>query len=144
MKKKTKPPFRRRTFLSRAGMPVRYQLQPVRQRWQRLRHTILALSFGAMTTPAIAGLPPVDPPSNGGGGGLMDQIKGYAQDGIVLIGLILAAVAFVYVAMAVVHTFAEVRDGKASWGKFGGIFVVGAILLVIVIWLLGKSVEILV
>lgn len=144
MKKKTKPPFRRRLRLPGAGMTLRYRLKAVRQKMQQLRHAVLALSLGVMTAPAMAGLPNVEPPSNGGGGGLMDQIKGYAQDGIVLIGLILAAVAFVYVAMAVVHTFAEVRDGKASWGKFGGIFVVGAILLVIVIWLLGKSVEILV
>lgn len=144
MKKKTKPPYRRRVYLPRTGISLRHRIQAVRQRWQRLRHAFLALSLGVMAAPAMAGLPNVEPPSNGGGGGLMDQIKGYAQDGIVMIGLILAAVAFVYVAMAVVHTFAEVRDGKASWGKFGGIFVVGAILLVIVIWLLGKSVEILV
>jgi integrating conjugative element membrane protein (TIGR03745 family) len=144
MKKKTKPPFRRRVCLPRADIHLSHRLQAVRPRWQQLRHAALSLTLGMMAAPAMAGLPPVDPPSNGGGGGLMDQIKGYAQDGITLIGLILAAVAFVYVAMAVVHTFAEVRDGKASWGKFGGIFVVGAILLVIVIWLLGKSVEILV
>ena len=124
------------TLLTTVSRPL------LRMRTAMLRLGAL-LTLSAMAAPAMAGLPPVDPPSNGGGGGLMDQIKGYAQDGVVLIGLILAAVAFVYVAMAVVHTFAEVRDGKASWGKFGGIFVVGAILLVIVIWLLGKSVEIL-
>lgn len=111
---------------------------------KKICHTALALMSGATTVTARAGLPSVEPPSSGGGSGLMDTIKGYAQDGIIIIGLILAAVTFVYVAVAVVQTFAEVRDGKAGWGKFGGIFVVGVILLVIVIWLLGKSAEILV
>lgn len=88
---------------------------------------------------ALAGLPPIEAPSSGGGSGLMGQIKGYVQDGLVLGGLVVAAVAFIVVAQAAIHTFAEVRDGKATWGKFGAIIVVGIILLVAVIWLITKS-----
>jgi integrating conjugative element membrane protein (TIGR03745 family) len=139
MKKKTKPPFRRRVSLPRTGMT----LQAVRQYWQRLHHAALALSLGVMAAPAMAGLPPVDPPSSGGGGGLMDTIKGYSQDGIVLGGLVIAAIAFVVVALAAVSTFHKVRLGKAEWGEFGAIVVVGLILLVVVIWLVGKSAEVL-
>ncbi|STJ20575.1 integrating conjugative element membrane protein, PFL_4702 family [Escherichia coli] len=40
-------------------------------------------------TPALADLPQIEPPSSGGGGGLFGQIKGYFQDGIVLIGLVI-------------------------------------------------------
>lgn len=143
MKKKTKPPFRRRACLPRAGMSLRHRLQAVRPHWQRLRHAVLALSLGVMAAPAMAGLPGVEPPSNGGDGGLMDTIKGYLLDGIVLGGLAVAAVAFIVVANAAVSTFHEVREGKAGWMKFGAIVVVGVIMLVAVIWLIGKSAEIL-
>ncbi|STE82346.1 integrating conjugative element membrane protein, PFL_4702 family [Escherichia coli] len=54
------------------------------------------------------------------GGGLFGQIKGYFQDGIVLIGLVIAAAAFVKVAEAAVTTFSEVRDGKTGLGAVRG------------------------
>ncbi|HDS6908799.1 TPA: TIGR03745 family integrating conjugative element membrane protein [Klebsiella oxytoca] len=88
---------------------------------------------------AFADLPTVEAPTSNGGSGLMGQIKGYLQDGIVVFGLVLAAVAFVKVAEAALATFSEVRDGKSTWGKFGAIIVVGVVLLVAIIWLLGKS-----
>lgn len=84
-------------------------------------------------------LPSVEPPSSGGGGGLMDTIKGYLNDGIVIGGLVVAATAFIVVAIAAVTTFNEVRDQKAGWGKFGTIIVVGVVLIVAVVWLAGKS-----
>lgn len=103
------------------------------------RAGILALWVWLACEPARADLPKVDPPVSGGGAGLMGQIKGYVQDGIVLGGLVIAAIAFINVAVAAIHTFTEVRNEKASWTKFGAIVVVGVVLLVAVIWLLGKS-----
>ncbi|MGS0559521.1 TIGR03745 family integrating conjugative element membrane protein [Escherichia sp. MAL-1] len=97
----------------------------------------------AASQPTQAALPQVEPPSSGGGGGLMDTIKGYIQDGIILVGLVLTAVAFIVVANAAVTTFHEVREGKAVWGKFAAIIVTGVVLLVAVIWFVGKSAEIL-
>lgn len=91
---------------------------------------------------AWADLPAIEPPKSGGGGGLLGQAKGYAQDGIVIGGLILSAVAFFKVASAAVETFSEVRDGKSTWTQFGAIVVVGVVLLVAVIWLLSKSANI--
>ncbi|MBJ3319887.1 DUF2976 domain-containing protein, partial [Salmonella enterica subsp. enterica serovar Typhimurium] len=41
-----------------------------------------------------------------------------------------------------VHTFTEVGNEKSTWTKFGSIIVVGVVLLVAVIWLLGKSADI--
>lgn len=112
----------------------------VRKSWARATTllTLSALSVGN----AMADLPAVEAPTSGGGGGLMTTIKGYFQDGIILIGLIIAAVCFLKVAEAGITTFSEVRDGRATWGKFGGIMIVGVVLLVLVIWLLGKSAEI--
>ena len=102
---------------------------------------LIAFLLGSLT-PALADLPRIEPPSSGGGGGFFNQLKGYIQDGIVLFGLVLAAAAFVKVAEAAVTTFSEVRDGKTGWGQFGAIIVVGVVLLVAVIWLLGKSANI--
>lgn len=112
----------------------------VRKSWARATTliTLSALSVGN----AMADLPTVEQPTSGGGGGLMDTIKGYFQDGITLIGLVIAAVCFLKVAEAAITTFSEVREGRATWGKFGGIVIVGIVLLVMVIWLLGKSAEI--
>lgn len=92
--------------------------------------------------PALAELPNVEAPESSGGTGLMGQIKGYLQDGVVIGGLVVAAIAFINVAIAAVHTFTEVRNERATWTKFGAIIVVGVVLLVAVIWLLGKSADI--
>jgi integrating conjugative element membrane protein (TIGR03745 family) len=51
---------------------------------------------------------------------------------------VVAAVAFINVAVAAISTFTEVRNERATWTKFGAIIVVGIILLVAIIWLLGK------
>ncbi|MBK0123685.1 TIGR03745 family integrating conjugative element membrane protein [Pantoea sp. S61] len=93
--------------------------------------------------PAFADLPQVEPPTSGGGSGLSGQIKGYIQDGLVIGGLVVAAVAFINVAIAALHTFTEVRNERATWTKFGSIIVVGVVLLITVIWLVGKSADIL-
>ncbi|MEQ2027657.1 TIGR03745 family integrating conjugative element membrane protein [Xenorhabdus szentirmaii] len=103
------------------------------------RISFVLLLSGLSGGSAWADLPAIEPPKNGGGGGLLGQVKGYAQDGIVIGGLILSAVAFFKVASAAVETFSEVRDGKATWTQFGSIIVVGVVLLVAVIWLLAKS-----
>lgn len=106
----------------------------------RISTFILLVGFSCGS--AWADLPAIEPPKSSGGAGLLGQLKGYAQDGIVIGGLILSAVAFYKVAAAAVETFSEVRDGKSSWTQFGAIIVVGVVLLVAVIWLLAKSASI--
>ena len=103
----------------------------------------LALLGWLTCKPAFADLPSVEAPESGGGSGLLGQIKGYLQDGIVIGGLVVVAVAFINVAIAALHTFTEVHNEKATWTKFGAIVVVNVVLLVAVIWLLGKSADIL-
>lgn len=93
--------------------------------------------------PAMADLPQVEGPTSGGSGnGLMGTLSGHVQDGLVLGGLVLCGFAFFKVAEASLVTFGEVRNDRASWTKFGSIVVVGIVLLVAVIWLLGKSAEV--
>ncbi|MBZ7909523.1 TIGR03745 family integrating conjugative element membrane protein [Klebsiella oxytoca] len=92
---------------------------------------------------ARAGLPTVEGPKSSTDSSFYGQISGYLNDGIVLGGLILAAVAMLAVGNAIIATFSEVRDGKSSWGKFGMLVVVGVVLIVVVIWLAAKAATIL-
>ncbi|HFT9547591.1 TPA: TIGR03745 family integrating conjugative element membrane protein [Escherichia coli] len=108
--------------------------------WQTVFSVCLLLRMSMQ--PALADLPQMEPPSSGGGSGLFGQIKGYSQDGVVLGGLIISAIAFIVVANAAISTFSEIQDGKKTWTQFGAIVVVGVILLVAVIWLLTKSASI--
>ncbi|MDG6897874.1 hypothetical protein A6A19_07785 [Actinobacillus delphinicola] len=95
------------------------------------------------TMPALAALPAIEAPENNRGKGLMGQIKGYAADGIIFGGLIIAAVAFLVIAMASLSTFKEVQTGKKQWGDFGILVAVGIILLVVIIWLATEAAKIL-
>ncbi|MBD1226000.1 TIGR03745 family integrating conjugative element membrane protein [Xenorhabdus griffiniae] len=118
-------------------MEIKKVLNRVKQR----SVTWALIFWGAMgvTTPGLAALPKVEPPTSGSKGGFLGDLTGYFNDGIVLLGLVVTASAFVVVAGAALKTFQEVRDEKAGWGKFAGILVVGVILLVLVIWLITKS-----
>lgn len=106
---------------------------------RRLCLAVMSVLSLVLFNGAYAALPKVEAPSSGAGGGLMDTLKGYLNDGVVIGGLVVAAVAFIVVAIAAVSTFHEVREGKAGWGKFGAIVVVGVVLIVAVIWFAGKA-----
>lgn len=64
---------------------------------RRIGASVVTLFTLFSLMPAYAALPSVEPPSSGGGGGLMDTIKGYLNDGIVIGGLVVAATAFIVV-----------------------------------------------
>ncbi|WP_257014183.1 TIGR03745 family integrating conjugative element membrane protein [Serratia fonticola] len=96
-----------------------------------------------VVTSTQAALPTVEGPKSSTDSTFYGQISGYINDGIVLGGLILAAVALLVVANAIIATFAEVRDGKATWAKFGMLVVVGIVLVVAVIWLASKAATVL-
>ena len=59
---------------------------------------------------AYADLPVVEGPKSSADKSFYGQIAGYLNDGIVLGGLILAAVSMLAVGNAIITTFAEVRD----------------------------------
>ncbi|VXD06821.1 putative membrane protein [Enterobacterales bacterium 8AC] len=110
---------------------------------QRVRQSAMLLTLTAVTS-AQAALPTVEGPKSSTDSTFYGQISGYINDGIVLGGLILAAVALLAVANAIIATFTEVRDGKATWAKFGMLVVVGVVLVVAVIWLATKAATVIV
>lgn len=110
---------------------------------QRVRQSAMLLALTVVTS-AQAALPTVEGPKSSTDSTFYGQISGYINDGIVLGGLILAAVALLAVANAIIATFTEVRDGKATWAKFGMLVVVGVVLVVAVIWLATKAATVIV
>ncbi|MFQ6289552.1 TIGR03745 family integrating conjugative element membrane protein [Yersinia enterocolitica] len=110
---------------------------------QRVRQSTLLLALTSVTS-AQAALPTVEGPKSSTDSTFYGQISGYLNDGIVLGGLIMAAVALLVVANAIIATFSEVQQGKATWAKFGILVVVGIVLVVAVIWLATKAATVIV
>lgn len=108
----------------------------------RLVITLAAL-MTMISLQANAALPRPDTPTRGQGTGLLQLIQNYLFDGLTLFGLALAAVCFIIVAVNALKKFHEVTDKKATWTDFFTLVGVGAVLLIIVIWLINKAVEIL-
>ncbi|TGB70994.1 TIGR03745 family integrating conjugative element membrane protein [Escherichia sp. E4702] len=103
---------------------------------------VLTVSLTGISA-ARAGLPTIEGPKSSTDSSFVGQFYGYINDGVVLAGLVLAACSMLAVGNAIIATFSEVRDGKATWGKFGMLVVVGVILIVTVIWLASKAATIL-
>lgn len=105
---------------------------------------LLALQTGnALATGGGKGIPKMEAPSRGEGGGIIETIKNYGFDIATLIGLLVCCWAFFVVAASAIETFREVRAGKKTWGEFGMICAVGIGLLVIIIWLITKAIDML-
>ncbi|MDO5055666.1 MAG: TIGR03745 family integrating conjugative element membrane protein [Pasteurella oralis] len=92
---------------------------------------------------ALADLPTMQAPSRGEGSGIMATIKNHAYDAVILGGLLLGAVGFMKVAGALISEFGEVQAGRKKWGDLGMLALVGAILLVVIIWLITEASKIL-
>ncbi len=102
----------------------------------------LALPGWLTCKPAFADLPSVEAPESGGGSGLSGQIKGYLQDGIVIGGWSWRPLPLSTLPLPPCTPSPKSAMRKPPT-KFGAIVVVGVVLLVAVIWLLGKSADIL-
>lgn len=92
---------------------------------------------------AAAGLPEMEDPSRGTGSGIVDTLKNYAYDIVLLISLLVVVSMFIGICYHAYGRFAEIHAGRGKWGDFGLTVAVGAILLVIGIWLLTKATEVL-
>ena len=86
-----------------------------------------------------AGLPTMEDPSRGTGSGIMQTLQNYGYDIVLLVALLVVASMFIGVCYHAYTRYSEIHTGRATWGQFGLTVAVGAILLVVGIWLLTKA-----
>ncbi len=103
----------------------------------------LMFSVLAFSVSVRADLPTMEDPSRGKGSGIMDTLKNYGYDIVILLSLGICAVGFLVVANSCITTYSEIQAGKKQWKDLGAMAGVGAILLVIIIWLLTQAGDVL-
>ncbi|ECB3302082.1 TIGR03745 family integrating conjugative element membrane protein [Salmonella enterica subsp. enterica serovar Newport] len=89
---------------------------------------------------ARANLPKIAGGSNGSD--VMEDVKNMSRNGVAYGALVICALAFIVVVLSCVGTYHKIGDGKASWFDFGVRVVVGAIMIVLAIYLLNKAVTV--
>lgn len=109
-----------------------------------LHRSVLALCVASMPAISIAqGLPELENPSRGTGSGIMETIRNYGYDIVLLVALLVVASMFIGVCYHAYGTYAEIHTGRKTWGQFGLTVAIGAVLLVVGIWLLTEATGIL-
>lgn len=111
---------------------------------QRIRQSAPAL-LSASAVPLVhsQGLPTLEDPSRGTGSGIMETLRNYGYDIVLLVALLVVASMFIGVCYHAYSTYSEIHTGRKTWGQFGLTVAVGAILLVVGIWLLTEATGIL-
>lgn len=109
-----------------------------------LLRLVPAAALGSFSSISFAaGLPQMEDPSRGQGSGILQTLQNYGYDIIMLVALIVIACMFIGVCYHAYMVYAEIQNGKKTWGQFGLTVAVGAMLLVIGVWLLTQGTGIL-
>lgn len=88
-------------------------------------------------------LPTMEDPTRGSGKGIMEAMQNYGYDIVMLVALLVIASMFIGVCYHAYTRYSEIHTGRSTWGQFGLSIAVGAVMLVVGIWLLTKATGIL-
>ncbi len=99
----------------------------------------LVLTHIPISAFSAQGLPKMEDPSRGQGSGILQTLQNYSYDIVMLIALLVVASMFLGVCYHAYTRYSEIHTGRATWGQFGLSVAVGALLLVVGIWLLTKA-----
>lgn len=113
------------------------------RRLLRAAGTGAGFAFVSMPLLAFPGLPTLEDPSRGAGNGILQTLQNYGYDIVMLVALLVIASMFIGVCYHAYTTYSEIHTGRKTWGQFGLTVAVGALLLVVGIWLLTKATGIL-
>lgn len=98
---------------------------------------ILAAAF--IVEPALAELPTAVQAGSAASGDYIEIGKQYFKNGLIVLGLIIATLGFIAVAAGGIAKFNEYRIGRAELGDLGVLAVVGAVVLVLMVYLLNEA-----
>ena len=99
-----------------------------------------ALGLFALGLNVEAALPTPAAPSSGAPvGNWLNLIKGYSKDAGLVLGLVIATAAFLWIAWITIAKFNEARNGRAEWGEVGLTAVVAAGVMVFISYLLTEA-----
>ena len=116
------------------------KLLPRHLRPHRVARLATLPMHGVLSPFAHAELPTLENPSRGAGSGIMETLQNYGYDIVMLVALLVVASMFIGVCYHAYTRYAEIHIGRATWGQFGLTVAVGAILLVVGIWLLTEAI----
>jgi len=117
--------------------------------WYSLRFQLLITTATSLTAtlPTLAlakgKLPTMEDPSRGAGKGIMETMQNYGYDIVLLVALLVVSSCLLVSATTLYTRYSEIHTGRSTWGQFGLSVAVGAIMLVVGIWLLTKATGIL-
>ena len=106
----------------------------------RIAAPLLPLALAGLPLSAFAqGLPTMEDPSRGQGSGILQTLQNYGYDIVLLVALLVISVMFVGVCYHAYSVYSEIHTNRKTWGDFGVTVSVGAVLLVLGIWLLTNA-----
>ncbi len=103
-------------------------------------YTTAGITLLLLSLSTEAALPTAFAPSNGApAGDWLKLIKGYGKDAGLVLGLIIATAAFLWIAWITIAKFNEARNGRAEWGEVGLTAVIAAGVMVFISYLLTEA-----